>query len=153
MDLKQLFTFLFCTKDFILSERFKGTLFLSESVKGILYPHQEVHDIKKENIGLIEVIGITVPGRLMGELKLLVESLMNPYSLEEINKNLESRKHTDWASSILDKYPDLQKGLVEEIFRQEVGLVFTNILEYAGVFQDQPGRQALIRFIDRITAV
>jgi galactose-1-phosphate uridylyltransferase len=64
MDLKQLFKFLFNTKDLILSARSKVTLFLSESVKWILYPHQEVHDIKKENIGLIEVIGLAVPGRL-----------------------------------------------------------------------------------------
>lgn len=125
-----------------------------EHPMGIFHPHQEVHHIKKENIGLIEVMGLAVlPGRLKKELSMLAECLVSKSPLEEIKQNKEILKHYEWAASIMDKYPKLQREKILEALKKEVGLVFAEILEHAAVFKrDASGQQAFRRFIESISS-
>ncbi len=114
---------------------------------GIFHPHEEVHHIKKENIGLIEVMGLAVlPARLKKELKGLEEYLIDD-SLEIIN-NEEIAKHAVWAAEIKNKYSDIDNSNVEEILRKEVGIKFMKVLEHAGVYKrDNTGKEAFLRFV------
>jgi UDPglucose--hexose-1-phosphate uridylyltransferase len=119
---------------------------------GIFHPHQEVHHIKKENIGLIEVMGLAIlPGRLKEELKTLAACLVKDDYIEEIGKHQDIIKHLDWAISVKQKHPELNETNVLDILRQEVGLVFATILEHAGVFKrDETGQKAFARFIETV---
>ena len=127
---------------------------------GIFHPHQELHHIKKENIGLIEVMGLAVlPARLLGELQLLQETIL---AGEPVSQVRELAPHADWAAGILKKYPEyapericagehLSAERLEQILEEEVGLVFAQVLEHAGVYKDTPeGRTALRRFTDSV---
>ncbi|WP_307406740.1 UDP-glucose--hexose-1-phosphate uridylyltransferase [Neobacillus ginsengisoli] len=120
---------------------------------GIFHPHQEVHHIKKENIGLIEVMGLAVlPGRLQEELKTLADSLVKNESYEKMKQNQTIIKHLTWATSIKEKYPELNSENVSEIFKQEVGLTFTTVLEHAGVFKrDRTGIRAFKEFMNFVS--
>jgi UDPglucose--hexose-1-phosphate uridylyltransferase len=119
---------------------------------GIFHPHQEVHHIKKENIGLIEVMGLAIlPGRLKEELKTLAECLVHDNYVEQIRKHPNIIKHLDWAIAVKQKYPNLNEANVLKILREEVGLVFMTILEHAGVFKrNKEGKEAFERFIETI---
>jgi UDPglucose--hexose-1-phosphate uridylyltransferase len=119
---------------------------------GIFHPHQEVHHIKKENIGLIEVMGLAIlPGRLKEELKTLADCLLKENYIEEIEKHQDIIKHLNWAITVKQKHPELNETNVLEILRQEVGLVFATILEHAGVFKrDKNGQNAFVRFIETV---
>lgn len=111
---------------------------------GIFHPHQEVHHIKKENIGLIEVMGLAVlPPRLKDELKEVEKYLLN-------EENTIADYHQKWAEAIKAKH-QLTKENVESIIQEEVGQVFAKVLEDAGVFKrTQAGQQAFQRFIDTL---
>lgn len=116
---------------------------------GVYHPHQELHHIKKENIGLIEVMGLAVlPARLKDEMELLGRQLAagaDPAADER------TAKHAAWASEILQKHPELNAGNVEEILHREIGLVFSKVLEHAGVYACTPeGRAAFLRFTDSL---
>ncbi len=115
---------------------------------GLFHPHAEVHHIKKENIGLIEVMGLAVlPGRLQEELHLLGESLTSGNPLEKIERDDRIQKHGKWAESLLKKYSDLNSWNVQGRLRHEVGLIFSNILSHAGVFKrTASGQEAFDRF-------
>ncbi len=119
---------------------------------GIYHPHAEVHHIKKENIGLIEVMGLAVlPGRLQEELKLLGEAMVHNNFKEEIIKNEIIAKHLEWAVEIKERYEELNPNNVDEILKKEVGIVFGTILEHCGVFKrDDEGGQAFVRFLESI---
>ncbi|MCV9885747.1 UDP-glucose--hexose-1-phosphate uridylyltransferase [Metabacillus halosaccharovorans] len=119
---------------------------------GIFHPHQEVHHIKKENIGLIEVMGLAVlPGRLLDELKKLAEFLVEADGLGKIEKDDEINKHYEWAKQVYNKYPDLTEANVYNVLLKEVGHVFATILEHAGVFkQDEAGQQGFKRFVQQL---
>jgi UDPglucose--hexose-1-phosphate uridylyltransferase len=121
---------------------------------GIFHPHQEVHHIKKENIGLIEVMGLAVlPGRLKEELKLLADCLVDNNSTERLKQNPAIHKHFEWAASLKEKYLELNDTNVSEIIKYEVGIVFKKALEHAGVFKrDESGSQAFRKFITFITS-
>ncbi|MFV9511256.1 UDP-glucose--hexose-1-phosphate uridylyltransferase [Tepidibacillus sp. LV47] len=136
-------------KDFELDLVLRNNRTSKEHPLGVFHPHQEVHHIKKENIGLIEVMGLAVlPGRLKGELKQLAEALVKENYIEEIKKNEDIVKHLEWAIELKQKYPELNEGNSLTILRQEVGFVFTKILGHAGVFKrDQKGKEAFVRFI------
>lgn len=117
---------------------------------GIFHPHQELHHIKKENIGLIEVMGLAVlPGRLKEEMKIL-ETLMvekNPVSLIRENEKVE--KHADWCEEILKKYENITAENIENIIKVEIGIAFSKVLENAGVYkQDEEGKAGYRRFIE-----
>lgn len=119
---------------------------------GIFHPHQEVHHIKKENIGLIEVMGLAVlPGRLLDELKQLANELPKENGASVISKDNEIKKHYDWAMSIKEKHPELSQENSYNILLEEVGKVFATILEHAGVFKrDEEGQQAFRRFTETL---
>ena len=116
---------------------------------GVYHPHQELHHIKKENIGLIEVMGLAVlPSRLKEELSLLGEYIVEGKTIRE-NEMLE--KHGDWVDEFTKRYDSITKDNVNDILQHEVGLVFEKVLEDAGVYKcTEEGRMAFMRFIDSI---
>jgi len=122
---------------------------------GIFHPHEEVHNIKKENIGLIEVMGLAVlPGRLKEELEIL-ENYIILNSWEEIQKRIATDdrviKHLEWSEKIHSNYKYITKNNAKKILKTEVGNVFSKVLEHAGVFKrDQNGKEAFLKFIEYI---
>ncbi len=112
---------------------------------GVFHPHAELHHIKKENIGLIEVMGLAVlPARLKTEMADLAAALI---SGEDIRKNETLEKHADWADELRLKHTDMNADNVDEILRDEIGIVFAKVLEHAGVFKrDAEGAAAFERF-------
>ncbi|OUQ21493.1 UDP-glucose--hexose-1-phosphate uridylyltransferase [Lachnoclostridium sp. An14] len=117
---------------------------------GVYHPHQELHHIKKENIGLIEVMGLAVlPSRLKEELNLLGDAIVNG---TEIRGNELLGKHADWVDEFTKKYDSITKDNVSDILKHEVGLVFEKVLEDAGVYKcTEEGRIAFLRFINSIS--
>ncbi|HYF84770.1 MAG TPA: UDP-glucose--hexose-1-phosphate uridylyltransferase [Clostridia bacterium] len=115
---------------------------------GIFHPHSEVHHIKKENIGLIEVMGLAVlPARLINELKLLEACLMGTESIEQ-HEELEQHRH--WFLQLKEKYGNTDIDM-DKVLRTEVGKVFEKVLLDAGVFKlDSKGLEAFSRFINSI---
>ena len=115
---------------------------------GVYHPHQELHHIKKENIGLIEVMGLAVlPARLKGELAALADALVE-------NRNLRAdealEKHADWAEELRTRYSFTRDNAMD-ILQKEVGVVFAQVLEHAGVYKcTDEGRAAFMRFINSV---
>ncbi len=116
---------------------------------GVYHPHQELHHIKKENIGLIEVMGLAVlPSRLKDELALLGEYLVEG---KDVRSNEMLEKHGDWVDEFLPAYGKVTKDNVEGILRDEVGKVFARVLEDAGVYKCTPqGRAAFAKFLENV---
>lgn len=116
---------------------------------GLFHPRPELHHIKKENIGLIEVMGLAVlPARLAVELKELENAMLEGRDIAAI-ESLAS--HAPWAEQVLKAHPEFNKDNAEEIIRSEVGAVFTEVLEDAGVYKrNESGQSAFMRFIDSI---
>ncbi len=114
---------------------------------GIFHPHDEVHHIKKENIGLIEVMGLAVlPARLKSEMAQVKENLLK--GTEDISGIAEIEKHADWYKKIRAKYKDISAENVDEILKTEIGIVFSIVLEHAGVFKrNEQGAAAFDKFI------
>ena len=112
----------------------------------VYHPHGKLHHIKKENIGLIEVMGLAVlPARLKGELELLKEYILEG---KDIRSEECIEKHADWVEEFLPQYPDVNAENIEEILQKEVGKVFCQVLEDAGVYKYTPkGLEAFRRFI------
>ncbi|PYH27884.1 Galactose-1-phosphate uridylyltransferase [Bacillus altitudinis] len=118
---------------------------------GIFHPHKEVHHIKKENIGLIEVMGLAVlPGRLAEELSQLKAALLSKHPLEEIKACPSIMKHESWAARLIEENT-FTKDNVEAILQKEIGLIFSRILAQAGVFKrTEQGKTAFKRFIQTL---
>lgn len=116
---------------------------------GIFHPHQELHHIKKENIGLIEVMGLAVlPARLLGEMDLLKKALLGG---ENIRENQAIAAHADWADEIVKKYPVIDETNVDQILKDEIGIAFSMVLENAGVYKDtEAGREQFHRFLKQV---
>ena len=116
---------------------------------GIFHPTEDLHHIKKENIGLIEVMGVAVlPARLKNELAELERRIL---SGEDLRAEELTAKHADWAEEWLTKYEDLSEENIHEIVRQEVGKVFVKVLECAGVYKrDEIGQKAFRKFTDSL---
>ena len=115
---------------------------------GVYHPHPELHHIKKENIGLIEVMGLAVlPARLKGELHDLAKVLVEG---GDLRADETIAKHADWAEELQKKYTFTAEN-VDAILRDEVGCVFARVLEDAGVYKCTPeGRAAFRRFVESI---
>ena len=113
---------------------------------GVYHPHAHLHHIKKENIGLIEVMGLAVlPARLKGELELLKEYILTG---KDIRSNESIEKHADWVEEFLPKYENINASTIENILQQEVGKVFCEVLEDAGVYKcTEEGLNAFRRFL------
>lgn len=121
-----------------------------EFPKGLFHPHEEVHHIKRENIGLIEVMGLAVlPARLTTELKALQPHLIKG-NIKAIIKDEVLSKHAPWAEELLGKYKFTDKNITK-ILQKEVGEVFAKGLEHAGVFKrTAEGQEAFGRFIKKL---
>ncbi|MDY6013229.1 UDP-glucose--hexose-1-phosphate uridylyltransferase [Clostridium sp.] len=117
---------------------------------GIFHPHEELHHIKKENIGLIEVLGLAVlPARLKDELEVIKKNLLRNDGIIENEEMMKS--HLDWFYEIREKHPSINEENVDQIINDEVSQVFTKVLEHCGVFKwDENGRQAMERYIDKL---
>ena len=127
----------------------RNNITTQEHPLGVYHPHAELHHIKKENIGLIEVMGLAVlPSRLKSELEQLADAIL---AKEDIRKNEVLEKHADWVDAFLPAYDNVSKDNVMDIIQKEVGIVFGKVLEHAGVYKrDDAGREAFQRFIDSI---
>jgi len=115
---------------------------------GVYHPHAELHHIKKENIGLIEVMGLAVlPARLKEELSVLAEALAEG---ADLRADARTAKHADWAEAFRGKY-DITAENALDIVKKETGLVFAQVLEHAGVYKrTAEGRAAFLRFVEQI---
>jgi UDPglucose--hexose-1-phosphate uridylyltransferase len=116
---------------------------------GLFHPHKELHHIKKENIGLIEVMGLAVlPARLKDELAALETALLNG---DDLTADETLAKHADWAKEVLAAHPEFSAETAREILRQEVGKVFLQVLTDAGVYKcTAEGRAAFLRFLESL---
>ena len=124
----------------------RNNITTEEHPLGVYHPHAKLHHIKKENIGLIEVMGLAVlPARLKGEMELLEEYILEG---KDIRSNDQIEKHADWVDEFLPDYPDINKDNIGHILEQEVGKVFCQVLEDAGVYKCTPeGLESFHRFI------
>lgn len=125
----------------------RNNITTEEHPLGVYHPHAELHHIKKENIGLIEVMGLAVlPSRLKTELEMLADAVI---AGEDIRKNEVLEKHADWVDEFMPKYEGkVTKENVMGIIQNEVGIVFGKVLEHAGVYKrDAKGQEAFERFI------
>jgi UDPglucose--hexose-1-phosphate uridylyltransferase len=127
----------------------RNNITTNEHPLGVYHPHSELHHIKKENIGLIEVMGLAVlPARLKGEMELLKKAVL---SGENIRKNEKISAHADWAEEIKAKYSDINQDNIDKIFEDEIGLVFSKVLSHAGVYKKtQDGMSAFMKFISSV---
>ena len=112
---------------------------------GLYHPHNELHHIKKENIGLIEVMGLAVlPSRLKEEMEILSDYIVDG---KDIRSNEKIEKHADWVDEFGPKYPVINAENVDAVIKEEIGIVFKKVLEDAGVFKrDAKGQAAFDRF-------
>ena len=115
---------------------------------GVYHPHDKLHHIKKENIGLIEVMGLAVlPARLKGEIAGLCSAILEG---RDLRADAELEKHADWVDELKEKYTFTSEN-VEEILKKEIGVVFKQVLEDAGVYKCTPqGREAFLRFVNAV---
>ncbi len=116
---------------------------------GVYHPHAELHHIKKENIGLIEVMGMAIlPARLLTEMDALAKAILRGDNLRE-DPALE--KHADWAEAFIGRYSDINSDNVDDILKLEIGKVFARVLEDAGVYKrNAEGQAAFDRFIEAL---
>ncbi len=127
----------------------RNNITTEEHPLGVYHPHAKLHHIKKENIGLIEVMGLAVlPARLKEEMASLAEAIITG---RDIRADEQIEKHADWVDEFLPKYHAITEENVMEILHTEIGHVFTQVLEDAGVYKCTPeGRAAFERFINAI---
>jgi len=123
----------------------RNNLTTEEHPLGLYHPHAELHHIKKENIGLIEVMGLAVlPARLKEELAAVADALVSGADLQT---NELTEKHADWAEGFQGKYTITAENALE-IVQKETGLVFAQVLEHAGVYKrTEEGKTAFLRFL------
>lgn len=133
--------------DFELDLVLRNNITTDEYPLGVYHPHPELHHIKKENIGLIEVMGLAVlPARLKGEMEKLADVLVNK-GVSAVRAEPDLEKHADWAEEFAPKY-DITAENVDGIIKQEIGKVFAKVLEHAGVYKrDEKGKEAFGRFV------
>lgn len=137
-------------EDYELDLVLRNNITTEECPLGYYHPHSELHHIKKENIGLIEVMGLAVlPPRLKPELNRLAELLLQG---GDLRADPLTEKHADWAETLKQQYTFTEEN-VKDILRLEVGKVFSKVLEHAGVYRrNEEGKQAFLRFIECVNA-
>ncbi len=126
----------------------RNNITTDECPLGFYHPHPEYHHIKKENIGLIEVMGLAVlPSRLKNEMAELADAMVNEKDISEIPS---IASHKEWAEMIMNKY-DITANNCHEILQKEIGIVFASILEQCGVYsRDENGKAGFIKFIESV---
>lgn len=127
----------------------RNNLTTDERPFGVFHPNESLHHIKKENIGLIEVMGLAVlPSRLAVELKELKTVMLDNADIENDPKICS---HAEWAKEVINKHPEFSADNAEEILKYEVGAVFEKVLLDAGVFKrNEKGKNAFERFINTL---
>lgn len=125
----------------------RNNITTEEHPDGLFHPHKELHHIKKENIGLIEVMGLAIlPARLKEELKEVSNYIIKTDSSKELSEGL--LKHKEWILDIMNRYEKITISNIDEIIEKEVGIKFLTVLEHAGVFKrDEEGQTAFDKFI------
>ena len=124
----------------------RNNITTEEHPLGVYHPHAKLHHIKKENIGLIEVMGLAVlPSRLKGEMEQLKAAIL---AGKDLRSDEVLEKHADWTDEFSVRYDKIDEGNIDEIVEKEIGLVFLQVLEDAGVYKRTPeGQEAFDRFI------
>ncbi len=144
--------------DYELDLVLRNNITTEEHPLGVYHPHAKLHHIKKENIGLIEVMGLAVlPARLKDEMAHLEQALLDG---DALRANEELEKHADWVEEFLPKYGftagsalegEISPEKLHEVIQTEIGLVFNEVLKDAGVYKcTEEGRAAFMRFIESI---
>ncbi len=120
-----------------------------EHPDGLYHPHKALHHIKKENIGLIEVMGLAVlPSRLKNEMAAVAEAIL---SGADMRTNPLTESHADWVEEFLPRYPKVTEETVDDILHHEIGVVFNQVLEDAGVYKcTEQGRRDFMRFLKSV---
>ena len=146
--------------DYELDLVLRNNITTEEHPLGVYHPHAKLHHIKKENIGLIEVIGLAVlPARLKDEMAALEQAILDG---AEIREDEVLAKHADWVEEFLPKYGftagsglegEITPEKLHEIIQTEIGLVFKEVLLDAGVYKcTEEGRKAFRKFVDTVNA-
>lgn len=132
--------------DFELDLVLRNNITTEEHPLGVYHPHAKLHHIKKENIGLIEVMGLAVlPARLKGEMARLKKAILTG---SDIRGDEELAKHADWVEEFRPKYDRIDASNIDAVIEKEIGLVFMEVLEDAGVYKrTEEGQKAFDRFI------
>lgn len=127
----------------------RNNITTEEHPLGVYHPHANLHHIKKENIGLIEVMGLAVlPARLKDEMAQLKSAML---AGSDIRADETLAKHADWVDELRTKYERIDESNIDEIVRKEIGLVFLEVLKDAGVYKcTKDGRDAFLRFIETV---
>ena len=127
----------------------RNNITTKEHPLGVFHPHENLQHIKKENIGLIELMGLAVlPARLNKEMDILSDYILNN---KDIRSNEEIKKHADWAYNFIPKYKSITKDNINEILQQEIGKTFVKVLEDAGVYKCTPdGMKGFMKFIQQL---
>ena len=127
----------------------RNNITTKEHPLGVFHPHAGLHHIKKENIGLIEVMGLAVlPSRLKTEMEQLAQAILEN---RDIRGDSVLEKHADWVAEFLPSYPDVNRDNIHKILRREIGRVFREVLEDAGVYKrTEEGNAAFLRFIEKL---
>lgn len=135
-------------ENFELDLVLRNNITTNEHPLGVYHPHAELHNIKKENIGLIEVMGLAVlPSRLKSELATLADYIVNK---KDIRSNPDIEKHAMWVEGFIEDY-EITADNVDDILKAQVGKTFKTVLEHAGVYKcTDEGRAAFMRFVDSI---
>ena len=136
----------------------RNNITTEEHPLGLFHPHEELFHIKKENIGLIEVMGLAVlPARLKTEMASLSEEILKASDRESLLKTLSASetlsKHAEWTMEILagKDLRDIDKKDVESLLKDEIGKVFSKVLECAGVYKrNEAGKEAFFRFVNQV---
>ncbi len=136
-------------EDFAFDLTLRNNITTEEYPLGVYHPHKEYWNIKKENIGLIEVMGLAIlPSRLKKELAEVKEALLDK---KPFTGNPDMEKHETWAKGILARHPEFAKENADTLLKEAVGLTFEKVLECAGVYkQDEEGKEGLLRFVDSV---
>ena len=127
----------------------RNNITTKEHPLGVYHPHAALHHIKKENIGLIEVMGCAIlPARLRTEMADLKAAVLEG---RDYRKAETLEKHADWMDDIRSRYGDLNADNIDQVLRDEIGAVFSRVLEDAGVYKrDEKGQAAFLRFVDSV---
>ena len=127
----------------------RNNITTEEHPLGVYHPHAKLHHIKKENIGLIEVMGLAVlPARLKQEMALLKEYILTG---KDVAQNEDLAKHAEWVAEFLPHYTSITEDNIDQILEQEIGKVFVQVLEDAGVYKwTEEGHAAFLRFVQAL---
>ena len=136
-------------EDYELDLVLRNNITTEEHPLGVYHPHAHLHHIKKENIGLIEVMGLAVlPARLKDEMAELADAIVTGKDLRS-TETLAS--HAEWAEGFIPKYDKIDESNVMDIIHEEMGLVFSEVLKCAGVYKcTAEGREAFMRFVESV---